>query len=382
MKRMTWIECLVAVSSFGITSLGAVAGAGAQPAPPAAKPPATVPPKAPAAPPKAPAAAPAKAPAAPPKAPVATPAKAPAAAPPKAPAAPAPAPPPASDCPPGAFCEKQEIEPPASPYEGGQRPARPAAPPDAQKGLTLTLPPPPPGGDPRAPRTFVYYPSAQGGPGEVVIYEGTAGPAAEAALMPPPPPPPPPPARKRKWKRHRPWGMNLRLEGLLLPRASSEVDNAGMGGLGLSLKYRPLPIFAVDVGADFLGGVDANGLDRQELPFSASAFFYPNPYDLVQFYAFGGLNWSFARVFADRAEPNLAGGDEDDYTYFGGHLGVGLEFRVSQLVGIDLDGLVLVRTRIDSDDGGRFPEFFNPRTREGSNSSAAGTLRLGVTFWW
>ena len=48
----------------------------------------------------------------------------------------------------------------------------------------------------------------------------------------------------------------------------------------------------------------------------------------------------------------------------------------------NFDGMAFVRTRTDSDDHGEFPEFYNPRTQEASNSSAAGMLRAGVTFWW
>jgi hypothetical protein len=155
-----------------------------------------------------------------------------------------------------------------------------------------------------------------------------------------------------------------------------------MAGLGLSLRYRPTPMFALDLSTDFLGGVDANGLERQELPFGATAMLYVNPRNLVQFYLFGGIDWSFAQVFSDEYRPNLADGTSDDYTYFGGHRGLGLEFRVTKLIGINIDGLAFVRTRTDADEDGRYPEFYDAKSGEVSNSSAAGMLRAGVTFWW
>jgi len=174
----------------------------------------------------------------------------------------------------------------------------------------------------------------------------------------------------------------MRLDGFFVPRYRSDVSSAGLVGLGLSVKYRPVPLFAVGVSSDFLAGSDANGYDRQEIPFGLSAFVYPNPKDMAQFYAFGGMNWAFARVFSEHLQPHLANGTSDEYTYFGGHLGLGMEFRVSPLVGINLDGMAIIRTRTDSDAGGQYPEFYDASTREGSNTSAAGMLRGGVTFWW
>ncbi len=166
-----------------------------------------------------------------------------------------------------------------------------------------------------------------------------------------------------------------------MPQHSAE-DSAGMGGLGMSLRYRPIRHFALGVSADFLAGSDANGYSRQEVPLALNALFYANPRNMAQFYIIGGVNWSFASVLAEEQQTHLAEGDKDNYTYFGGHLGLGLEFRITHLIGINLDGLAFVRTRTDDDQDGRYPEFYNPRTNEGSNSSAGGMVRAGVSFWW
>lgn len=284
-----------------------------------------------------------------------------------------------ADCPPGAFCEETSVAPPpdAAPSEPAADTAQQAAEGDT---TTLVLPPPPPGSDPAAPRTFTYQPDPGGGPGQIIIYEDGAGPPRFGELE--APPPPPPPKEKKRWRSHRRWGMNLRVDGVLLPRHGDNNESSGMAGLGLSVRYRPVPMFALDLSADFLGGIDSNGFERQELPIGVSAMVYVNPRNVVQFYLFGGLNWSFARIYSDEPQPNLADGNSDDYTYFGGHAGLGLEFRVSKLIGLNIDGMAFVRTRTDDDDAGRYPEFYNPRTNEVSNSSAAGMLRAGVTFWW
>jgi len=282
-------------------------------------------------------------------------------------------------CPPGAFCEETTVSPP----EETEAPAVTQASEESSEGTTVVLPPPSDGSDPDAPRTFTYHPDPNGGPGQIIVYEPGSGPPQVGSGDLEPPPPPPKPRKKRKWRHHRRWGLNLRVDGLMMPRYRDDVNNsAGMAGLGISFLYRPTPMFALDIGTDFLGGVDAMGYQRQELPISISGRLYANPRNMVQFYIFGGLNWSFARVSSDYNQPNLAQGTSDDYTYFGGHGGLGLEFRVSRLIGINVDGLAFVRTRTDANDYGDYPEYYNAQTGETSNSSAAGMLRAGVTFWW
>jgi len=293
----------------------------------------------------------------------------------------------APDCPPGAFCEEQEVTPPAEAMtaeEAEEAAAAAEAEAEAEeRGTTVVLPPPRPGDDPGRPRTFTYVPDPEGGPGQVIIYEdGAAPPHFPGDAVEPAPPPPPPPPKKRKWRRHRRWGLNMRIDGVLLPRMSDEDADVGMAGLGLSLRYRPIPHFAIDLSGDFLGGHDSNGHERQEVPISASAMLYVNPRSLAQFYFFGGLNWSFARVQSEEIQPNFAEATQDDYTYFGGHLGAGLEFRVARLIGINIDGLAFARTRTDDDGDGRYPEYIDYDTGETSNASTAGLLRAGVTFWW
>jgi hypothetical protein len=253
---------------------------------------------------------------------------------------------------------------------------------------TVTLPPPQPGADPNAPRWVYVQPSPGGGPGQVIVYEPGQmpphTPGALPAVRPVPPPPPPPP--QREWHREREWGMNIRLDGLILPRPVDQEyhdsNGAGLIGLGLSLRYRPIPIFAVDLSGDFMVGVDGNGLERREIPLGLSALFYFNPEDVAQFYAFAGPEFTFAQVFADEPQAQLADRTSDEYNYLGGRIGVGLELRVSELVGINIDGYGLLRTRMDDDYGGRYPEYYDERTGDSSNTTGALMLRGGATFWF
>jgi hypothetical protein len=293
------------------------------------------------------------------------------------------------DCPPGAVCEEAEVAaPPAQPKSTrSEAEARVPLPEPEDGGTTVVLPPRKPGTDPGASRWILVQPGQDGQPEQVIVYEdGDAPPHAPGS----------PVVRKtvrevpqvhherptKRLHRHRRWGMNLRLEGVILPQYREDVEDAGMAGLGLSFRYRPIPHFALGLGVDFLGGTDSNGYERQEIPLSLSGLVYFNPRSLAQVYLIAGANWSFARVFSEEPQPNLAEGTDDDYNYFGGHAGLGMEFRVSRLIGLNIDGLALIRSRTDSDEEGRFPEFYDPENGEASNTSVAGMVRGGVTFWW
>src|SRR5262249_8189554 len=110
---------------------------------------------------------------------------------------------------------------------------------------------------------------------------------------------------------------------------------------------------------------------------------FVNPRSRVQFYFMGGADWSHAKVHSDMASPLLANdpggsGFSQSYTYFGGHGGIGLEFRLSHRVALNIDMLGFARGRTD---GGSIPEFRDERGRT-TNSSGGGLFRGGLPFWW
>src|SRR5262245_1856420 len=85
-----------------------------------------------------------------------------------------------------------------------------------------------------------------------------------------PPPPPPPPAGRRSE-----WGAQIRLERAAMGREAS--SNASMGGLGLGVRPRLTPRFAIDLGIDFLRGQDFYGEERSETAFFINPVFFVNP---------------------------------------------------------------------------------------------------------
>ena len=190
-----------------------------------------------------------------------------------------------------------------------------------------------------------------------------------------------PPAPKERWRPE--FGLNLRVEGMAIGHPHGGASNAGMGGAGVSLRYRPVPHFAFDVGVDFIAGSDYNGFQRTELPVSLNGIFYVNPKSRVQLYFEGGANISHADVRSEVASILLAERDGNQYgtsyTYFGGQGGGGLEFRLSRRVALHLDALGFLRKRID---GGALPEFVDRQSGQTTNRSGGALIRGGLVFWW
>jgi hypothetical protein len=228
---------------------------------------------------------------------------------------------------------------------------------------------PPPHGSP-APQIVIVAPPASRPATRVVVREET-----ESVPLQPP---------KRRW--HRRWGLNLRVEGASLGgQENGGSADAGMGGLGMSLRFRPVPAFAFDAGIDVLSGTDWNGFQRTEMPLSLSGILFVNPKSRVQFYFTGGVHISHAEVETNTFDPiRDEGFDPEDvntreYSYFGGQGGIGLEFRISRLVALNVDLLGFMRER--TDEGGP-PEFTDPVSGRTTNSSGGGLFRGGLTFWW
>ncbi len=197
--------------------------------------------------------------------------------------------------------------------------------------------------------------------------------------VPPPAPAPPPP----KWHPNPTrWGLNLRVEGMMFGNNSKAAQDSGMGGLGVSLRYRPSPYFAFDLGVDVLSGTDFNGFQRTETPVSLERDALPQPaqpgagllprrHELL-------ARQGQLRLLLAALSSNNDGTFGAEYSYFGGQAGGGLEFRVSRHVALNIDVVGFMRKRTDD---GRVPEYSDP-DKGTTNSSGGALLRGGLTFWW
>jgi hypothetical protein len=168
------------------------------------------------------------------------------------------------------------------------------------------------------------------------------------------------------------WGAEFRLEGA--PMGSDAASNAGMLGFGMSLRPRPSPSFAVDIGVDFFGGRDFNGERRDEQSLTLDPMIFVNGRGKVALYFFAGLGLASAQV-------EHANGSQSRYSYVGVNGGAGLEFRFWQRIAVDTDVLFFVRDHTD-DDASRVPEFVDPVSRRYTNTSKGAVLRVGLAYYW
>jgi opacity protein-like surface antigen len=208
------------------------------------------------------------------------------------------------------------------------------------------------------PPVVVYTPKGKPKPSKVIIVEK---------------PEPKPPKRRKV----REWGFNLHLSGALMGEDSDQSDDAGMGGLGFSFRYRPVRMLAIDAGFELIGGTDWNGYERHENAFLTNAILYLNPRDTWQLYWFGGFGLAGARVQIENETESF----EERYSYFGLQTGFGVEARVSKKVAIGGDLLGFVRGRTDAQENTR-PEFVDAETHRATNASGGGLIRAGITFYW
>jgi len=179
----------------------------------------------------------------------------------------------------------------------------------------------------------------------------------------------------RKAPRKKEWGLNLHLGGAMMGKGRD--GNAGMGMTGLGLRFRPIPHAAIEGNLDFAWGRDYNGYRRGETGFTLNGLIFLNPKNTTQVYLLGGFGWAGARAVDDRDGFDRM---EYKYGYFGVQGGVGLEFRLSKAVALNVDLRGLVRGRID-DHKRQHPEFVSGDGKS-TNTSGAGLLTGGLTFYW
>jgi hypothetical protein len=284
-----------------------------------------------------------------------------------------------SNCPPGSWFCADTQEKPAAP--AGQ-PVPSKLEPLPAEGTAQPAPAPTP-----APGPTIIYQTAP----PQIIYQQAPPPVVyqppPPAYRPPPPPappayrqPPPPPyyyhpRPAESAPQRREWGLNFRVEGAMLGHAAA--SDAGMGGLGFGLRYKPVPAFGIEADVDFWGGRDYYGDRRNETAFALNALVFLNPRSKVQVYLLAGVGWSSADVWNDSSPAAT----QATYSYFGGQAGGGLEFRLGTHFALNADVRGFIRGR--TDDGAQTaPEFVNPQTGQTTNTSGGGIVTGGMTFYF
>lgn len=284
---------------------------------------------------------------------------------------------PNGSCPPGSwFCTAPSDAPPPPP---------PAQPSQLQPLPDPDEPPPPP--PPRRRPTVTYQPAPP-----AVVYQPPPPTMLGRPESPPPydyAPPPPPRHPAPPWMRRNEWGLNLHLEGASF--GSGVEHNAGMGGAGFGLRFKPNPYFGIESDVDFLGGRGYAGDDRHETALTFNALMFLNPRSRAQVYLLGGLGWAWASSQNDPSDPTPpysssstcgnGGNSACSYSYFGAQAGIGLELRLTRVLAFNADLRGFVRTRTGVQPGSA-PEFTNSTTGQTTNTSGGGLLTGGMTLYF
>jgi hypothetical protein len=106
----------------------------------------------------------------------------------------------------------------------------------------------------------------------------------------------------------------------------------------------------------------------------------------VQVYGIGGVhlshawidtseNYYYERYYYDDYYYDSSA--EVEHDYFGGHGGLGIEFRIARHIALHIDALALIRHKIDDS-----PPEFTDGMGNTTDTSGAGLFRAGILFWW
>jgi hypothetical protein len=178
------------------------------------------------------------------------------------------------------------------------------------------------------------------------------------------------------------WGLNLHLQGAAIGHGSS--GDAGLGGAGLGLRFKPSRYFGIESDLDFLGGHGYVGDDRHETGLTFNGLLFLNPKSRAQLYLLAGFGWSWAHSVCDVGTGAACPGGQSvdaNYTYFGGQIGAGLEVRLTRAVAFNVDLRGFVRSRTDQLAQVQ-PEFGPDGQGRTTNTSGGGLFTGGMTLYF
>ena len=178
--------------------------------------------------------------------------------------------------------------------------------------------------------------------------------------------------RQRPEVAQSPIGLHIHIDGI-------GGEDLGLFGAGAALRLRPSPYFAVDLGAGIVGGVDYNGLDHVEVPITATARIFFNPYNRFQLYALLGVGGSWSH--AEGANQHTGAYVNRDYGHLIGSLGIGAEWRLSSVFALNLDVRGFLRGRVDESGEPEFTELTDAGWQS-TDLSGGAAAQLGMTFYF
>ena len=111
---------------------------------------------------------------------------------------------------------------------------------------------------------------------------------------------------------------------------------------------------------------------------------FVNPSSRTQVYLLAGFGWARDVTndsYVSNASEPLGLNETTSYHYFGGQAGVGLEYRVSRNVALNVDLRGFIRGRMDNN-GSAQPEFIDPATGKTTNTSGGLLMTGGMTFYF
>jgi opacity protein-like surface antigen len=267
-------------------------------------------------------------------------------------------------CPPGSwFC----TEPPQQRATPAGQPLQPLPDPEAS---------PSEGSGPTGAKPSTHPPVVVYEPPPPAMLERPDAPPPYEYVRPPRPPVSPP---------HE-WGLNLHVEGAMI--GGGNQGNAGLGGAGAGLRFKPVRAFGIEADLDFAGGDhDYQGNKRSEAAFTLNGLLFLNPRSHAQVYLLAGFGWSGAHVTCDSCTTPV----DNHYSYFGGQVGAGLELRLTRVLAFNVDIRGFVRGRTDQLAVSQ-PEFedpagcsSNPGAHPGcrsTNTSGGGLITGGMTLYF
>lgn len=164
----------------------------------------------------------------------------------------------------------------------------------------------------------------------------------------------------------------------------SAAPDAGLMGVGATLRIPARKDLEIHVGNSGLVGKDFNGFERGEVGFALYAQRHLNPDSRLRFYGLAGGVVAFGHATSKQASPLLpaesaTGEFYANYGLLSGQFGLGAELRLVSFLSVHVDALASMRWRFSATNDA--PEYIDRVTGSPVYAYPGLMLRGGATFW-